>query len=223
MDKLRYQILDINIVALINQPTLQLPNPPAAFQTEEFESIFRPAITYSQGLAFDPSRGAAMTHQYESMVSQKVIAVSPLRLDVHDRSGKQQETPSDLPELFLKTVAALNINTIQALGINCELQFKVQDVAAKVIATKALADVQAFAPEGSRVQGGAARFYFNGSEGALYTIVIEPRNQDLTTNMIWMSCNYHIPKSAIPSIDELSVLHGHSFTAVMRFTEGLFG
>jgi len=218
----RYQLLDSNIVVLLNLPVLQLPNPPAAFQTEDFDATFKPAITYSQGLVIDPQRGPAITHQYESMASQKSIAASVYRVEVHDRSGKEDINEANLPALLLQVAATLNIDAILAVGVNYEVQFRVEGAAAAAIASRALTDISALVPRGSTVRGGTARFYFGGEDTELYALAIEPRLQDLTTNIVWMTCNYNINRAALPTADEFMAIQNRSYTVIKQLGERLF-
>jgi len=221
---LPFQLIDTNIVMVLNQPPLDMSNPLELFQTEDFENIFRPGISYSQGLILDQQRGPATTHQFESMVSQKIVTISNFRLEVHDRSGQGDGIgQSDLPTLALKTASVLGIHTIQALGVNYELQFRTEGSAAAALAAKALAPVDSFVPEGTRVRGGSARFYFGADNGSLYTLSIEPRQQDLTTNVIWIAANYNTTMSEIPDIEELRAIHGRGYDAIKTFIEHLFG
>jgi len=220
---LPFQLLDTNIVMVLNQPALDMSNPLGLFQSEEFESIFRPAIGYSQGLILDQQRGPATTHQFESMASQKIVTISNFRLEVHDRSGQGDKIgQNDLPILVLKTAEALGIHTIQALGVNYELQFRTEGTAAAALAAKALAPVDGFMPEGARVRGGSARFLFGEDNGPLYTLSIEPRQQDLTTNVVWVAANYNATMGEIPGVEELKAIHGRGYDTIKNFIELLF-
>ncbi len=222
-ERFRYQVLDISIVAVLNQPTLNIPNPPALFQSEEFEDLLRPPITYSQTLTLDPARGATTAHQFESMASQKSVSVSNFRVEAHDRSGRYNPVSSDLPLLFHKMLNQLNIQEIQALGANYEFQLKAPNNAAQTIAQKLLVNVESVLPIGSQVRGGAARIYFGDDNNSLYTLIVEPRFNDPSTNNIWMSCNYNITAIEAPAVEEVASILGRGYNVIERFAQELFG
>jgi len=218
----RFQVLDTSIVVVLNQPLTTIVNPAALFQTEEFEDLLRPNVAYSQGLVLDAARGALTNHQYESMVSQKTITLNVFRLEVRDRSGKDDISTSDLPQLVDKVISVLGITETQAIGTNYELQVKVPGNAAHAIADKLLIDINNDTSQDIRIQGGAARYYLIDGGGATYTVHVEPRFNDLTTRNVWMSCNCTVATGEVPDTQRLSSILLNGYNVSYTLARSLF-
>jgi len=218
----RFQILDTSMVVVLNQPLTIIANPASLFQTEDFEVLLRPVVTYSQGLVLDAARGALANHQYESMASQKTITLNAFRLEVHDKSGKDNFSTSDLPQLVDKVISVLGVTETQAIGMNYELQVKVPGNAAHVIADKLLADITNDTSQDIRVQGGAARYYLIDGSGATYTVHVEPRFNDLTTRNVWMSCNCTVTTDEVPDAQRFSSILSNGYNVLHTLAQSLF-
>jgi len=218
----RFQVLDTSIVVVLNQPLTTIVNPPALFQTEDFEDLLRPNVAYSQGLILDAVRGPLPNHQYESMVSQKTITLSTFRLEAHDRSGQDDISTSDLPQLVDKIISILGITETQAIGTNYELQVKVPGNAAHAIADKLLADINNNTSQDIHVQGGAARYYLIDGSGATYTVHVEPRFSDLTTRNVWMSCNCTVATGEVPDAQRFSAIFLNGYNVLHTLAQSLF-
>lgn len=113
------EVLDANIVILPEEPLTQSVNAMSLFEESELASLLRKPLTVSQGLSLDAAIGAAVgTFQIESMRSQKAISLSPLRIEVHDRSGQLDLEKAQIPETMFALANALHVGRIKAIGTN---------------------------------------------------------------------------------------------------------
>jgi hypothetical protein len=225
------EVLDTNIVALFQEPALQIPNLGAVFATDEFAPLLRPPLEISQALQIDATNtqlGAAVpavtSFQIESMRSQKTLAVSPLRLEAHDRSGREEARDTKLPELFTAALRALG-GHVKAVGANFNITFKASDetTAASSIAKRVLTDRSDLVPDGMAVIGGSAHILVAvaAHPGVAYTLGIEPRGNDLGTNQVWMTCNANVVTSELPTNEQLYSLLDDCRRIVMHVKESI--
>src|SRR5260221_3448792 len=199
------EILDANIIAVLKTPLTRVSNIGTLFSGEEIAPLMRQPLDLSQGIVLDPAVGGAVgTNQVESMRSQKTVTFSPMRIEAHDRSGKEDLTETKLPELFSAVMRALEVD-VQVVGSSIEASFRGQRPASAIIGEKVLLPNGPYVPEGMTLTGGSARLYLARGEPstATYTLAIEPRGQDVKTSEIWMSCNAQVFISEVPSVEQL--------------------
>src|SRR5712691_9861099 len=201
------EVLDANIVIIPEEPLKQTVNAVSLIEESDLAMFMRKPLTVTQGLGLDLALGGALigTYQIESMRSQKTIGFSPLRIEVHDRSGEPDLEKARIPETMVALVNALDMKRIKAIGANWAIMFKSLEgtPASTEIAEKLLRQDTSFLPQNMSPIGGAARIFLSDPSGVVYTLVIEPRGQDALTDELWMSCNAHLASSEALSIERL--------------------
>src|SRR5260370_12359696 len=153
------EVLDANIVIILEEPLTQTVNAVSLFEEKKLASLMRKPLTVSQGLSLDMSLGTTTgTLQIESMKSQKTVSLSPLRIEVHDRSGEPDLEGARIPETMVVLANALHIGPIKAIGTNWEVSFKSLEgtPASAAIAEKLLQQDTSFLPQNMRLIGGSA-------------------------------------------------------------------
>lgn len=219
------EVLDANIVIILENPLTQTVNPMSFLEGSEFASLMRKPLTVGQGLSLDMTLGAAIgTIQIESMRSQKTISLSPLRIEVHDRSGDEGLENAQIPETMLALANALQIGRIKAIGTNREVTFKSPRAipASAAIAEKLLQQDTSFLPQNMKFIGGAARMFLSDPSGVAYTLAIEPRGQNPLTDDLWMSCNGSLINPESLSLELLKEMFQQSYRLLFEMKASLF-
>ena len=219
------EVLDANIVILLEEPLTQTVNAVSLFEESKLASFMRKPLTVSQGLNLDITLGAAIgTYQIESMRSQKTISLSPVRIEVHDRSGEPDLERARLPETMVALADALHIERVKAIGANWEIVFKSPEgiSASTEIAEKLLRPDKSFLPQNMTPIGGAARLFLSGPSDVMYTLAIEPRGQNPATEELWISCNANLTSPEALSIDLLRKMFRQSYDLLFEVKESLF-
>jgi len=219
------EVLDANMVILPEEQLTQIANAMSLFERGELASFMRKPLTANQGLNLDLVLGAAVgTFQIESMRSQKTISLSPVRIEVHDRSGNQDLESAQIPETIVALAKALNIKRIKAIGANWDVIFKLQEgaIASKEIAEKFLQQDFSFLPQNMELIGGAARMFLSGPFGVVYTLGIEPRFQNPQTDELWMTCNASLTSPETLSIEMLKEMFQQSYNLIVKVHESRF-
>jgi hypothetical protein len=222
-DKL--ELLDANIVILPEEPLTQFANVMSLFEGSELASFMRKPLTTNQGLNLDLTLGAAVgTLQIESMRSQKTISLSPIRIEVHDRSGNRDLENAQIPETMVALANALHIHRIKAIGTNWEVMLKLQegDHASAAIAEKLLQQDTSFLLQNMRLIGGAVRVFLADPSGVVYTLAIEPRAQNPLTDELWITCNANLTSPEDLSIERLKEMFQQSYHLLFKVLESLF-
>jgi hypothetical protein len=217
------EVLDANIVILFEEPPRQNMSI-AWFEEGKFASLMQKP-TISQGLTVDPTAGTTLSmYQIESMRSQKIINLSALRIEVHDRSGEPDLEKAQIPETIAVLVNALHVESAKAIGANCEITFKLpeEDSASAVIAEKLLQKNFDFLPQHITPIGGTARLYLSDHSGTIYTLAFEPRGQDTKTNDLRMTCNANVSKPEDLSIERLRETFQQCYKVLFHVKESLF-
>jgi hypothetical protein len=219
------EVLDSNIVILLEEPLTQIANPLSLFEGSELTSFMKKPLTPSQGINLDLASGATVgTLQIESMKSQKTISLSPVRIEVHDRSGNRDPESTQIPETMVALANALHIHRVKAIGANWEVMLTLQEgvLASKEVAEKLLQQGTSFLPQNMELIGGTARMFLSGSSGVVYTLAIEPRLQNPQTNELWMTCNANHPSLEALSIELLKEMFRQSYQLLFKVQESLF-
>ncbi len=220
-----FEVLDANIVILPEEPLKQTVNAMSLFEESDLATLMRKPLTVSQGLSIDMALGVPIgTYQIESMRSQKTISLSPLRLEVHDRSGESDLEKTRIPETMFALANALPFGRIKAIGANWEVTFKSLEgiPASTEIAKKLFREDTSFLPQNMNPIGGAARLFLSDDSGVVYTLVIEPRGQNPATEELWMSCNAQAANLEALSIDLLKEMFQQSYNLLFAVKESLF-
>src|SRR5205814_10173659 len=101
------EVLNANIVIIPEVPLALTANPLLLFEKSDLSSLVRKPLTVGQGINLDLNLGAASgTLQIESMRSHKTISLSPLRVEVHDRSGNANVKEAKIPETTVAMASA---------------------------------------------------------------------------------------------------------------------
>lgn len=220
------EVLDANIVILPDVPLTQIGNALSLFEGSELASFMRKPLTANQGLNLDLTLGAAVgTLQIESMKSQKTISISPVRIEVHDRSGELDLERARIPETMVALANALPIGSIKAIGANWEVVFKSQEgvTASAAIAAKLLRqDTTGFLPQDMNLIGGGARLFLSDASGVVYTLAIEPRLQNPQTDELWLTCNANLANPESLTVELLKDMFQQSFRLLFNVKESLF-
>jgi len=219
------EVLDANIVIIPEEPLKQTVSGTSLFEQSEFASLMRKPLTISQGLSFDVSLGTTVgTYQIESMRSQKVISLSPIRLEVHDRSGESDLKKAQIPETMAAFMSVIHVGRIKAIGTNWEIVFKSPKVgsAGTAIAEKLLRQDTNFLPHNIKRDGGSVRLYLSDSSGTTYILALEPRGQNIQTDELWMSCNATVNYPEDLSIELLKEMFQQSYHLLFEVKESLF-
>ncbi len=220
------EVLDANIVILLEEPLTQTVNAVSLFEGRELASFMKKPLTVNQGLNLDLALGAAVgTYQVESMRSQKTISLSPVRIEVHDRSGETDVEKTKIPETMFALADALPIGLIKAIGANWEVTFKSLEgiPASTEIAKKLFREDTSFLPQKMNLIGGTARLLLSDDSGVVvYTLAIEPRGQNPTTEDLWMSCNATINNPEALSIEVLKAMFQQSYDLLFEVKKSLF-
>jgi len=219
------EVLDANIVIIPEVPLTLSANPLLLFEKSDLASLMHKPLTVGQGLNLDVTLGAATgSLQIESMRSQKTISLSPLRIEVHDRSGNADLEKAKIPDTIVALASAFHIERINAVGANWEVVFKSpgEISASAAIAKRLLQQDTSFLPQNIRPIGGAVRMFLSDDAGVLYTLVIEPRGLNALTDDLWMSCNAHVTISENLSIELLKEIFQQSYNLLLKVKESLF-
>ncbi len=220
------EVLDANIIILPEEPLKQneIVNVMSLFEGKEFAAFLRKPLTANQGVNFDLIAGTAVgTVQIESMRSQKSISLSPVRIEVHDRSGELDFEHARIPETTIAVANALHIQAIKAIGANWEVVIELPEgTASSVIANKLLQQNTSILLEGMKLTGGGARLYISGPSDITYTLAIEPRAQKALTNELWMTCNANFNNPVVLSIELLKDMFQQSYRLLFKVQESLF-
>jgi len=222
-DKL--EVLDANIVILPEEPLTQIANVMSLFERKELASLMRKPLTTNQGLNLDLAAGAAIgTFQIESMRSQKTISISPVRIEVHDRSGSNDLEHARIPETMVALATAIQIKRIKAIGANWEVMVKLPEgvLASKEIAEKLLQQDTSFLPQNMELIGGTARMFLSGPSSVVYTLAIEPRLLNPEADELWITCNANLTSPEALSIELLKDIFQQSYHLLFRFQESCF-
>jgi hypothetical protein len=183
------------------------------FEQGNLASFMRKPLTFGQGLSFDTTLGTTTgTYQIESMRSQKVIALAPLRIEVHDRSGEPDCEKAQIPETMVALANVLGIERVRAIGANWEIMFKLPGKisASAAISEKLLREDVSFFPPNMTSMGGAVRLFLADPSG-VYTLAIEPRGQIMQTDDVWMTCNLNVSYPESLSIELLKEMFQKSY------------
>ncbi len=219
------EVLDANIVIIPEEPLTQTVNAVSLFERSELAPFMRKPLTVGQGLGLDVTLGTTTgMYQIESMRSQKTISLSPLRIEVHDRSGEADFERARIPETMLALANALHIGRIKAIGANWEVMFKSAEgvPASREIAEKLLQQDMSFLPQNMAPIGGAARLFLSDPSGEVYTLAIEPRGQNALTDELWMFCNANVNNPEALSIELLRAMFQQSYDLLFEVKESLF-
>lgn len=220
------EVLDANIVILPEEPLTQIGNALSLFEGSELSSFMKKPLTANQGLNLDLALGAAVgTLQIESMKSQKTISISPVRIEVHDRSGDLDLEKAQIPEMMVALANALHIKRIKAIGANWEVVFKSREgvTASTAVAEKLLRqDTMSFLPQDMKLIGGAARVFLSGPSDVMYVLAIEPRLQNPQTDELWLTCNANLASPESLTIELLKDMFQQSFHLLFEVKESLF-
>jgi hypothetical protein len=220
------EVLDANIVILPEEPLPQIGNVMSLFEGSELSSFMKKPLTANQGLNLDLALGAAVgTLQIESMKSQKIISISPVRIEVHDRSGDPDLEKAQIPEMMVALVNALHIKRIKAIGANWEVVFKSREgvTASAAVAEKLLRqDTMSFLPQDMKLIGGAARVFLSGPSDVMYVLAIEPRLQNPQTDELWLTCNANLAGPESLTIELLKDMFRQSFRLLFEVKQSLF-
>jgi len=220
------EVLDANIVILPEEPLTQIGNVMSLFEGSELASFMKKPLTANQGLNLDLALGAAVgALQIESMKSQKTISISPVRIEVHDRSGNRDLESAQIPEMMFALANALHIERIKAIGANWEVMFKSLEgvTASAAVAEKLLRqDTTSFLPQDMKLIGGAARVFLSGPSDVVYVLAIEPRLQNPQTDELWLTCNANLTSPESLSIELLKDMFQQSFRLLFEVKESLF-
>src|SRR6266700_2813784 len=201
------EVLSANIVILPEEPLKQIMNAISLFESRELAPFMRKPLTVGQGLNVDVALGTTTgMFQVESMKSQKTISLSPLRIEVHDRSGEPDLEKRRIPETMFALANALSIGRIKAIGANWEIMFKTLSgsPASKEIEEKLLLQDKSFLPKNLKPIGGAARLFLSD----LYDL--------------WMSCNANRPIPEDLTLDSLREIYQQSYDLLFKVKETLF-
>lgn len=221
----KFEVLDANIVIIPGETLLQTINPLLLFERNDLATLMRKPLTVGQGINMDMTIGAVTGMlQIESMKSQKTVSLGPLRVEVHDRSGNTDLEKAKIPKTAVVLVDVLNIKRISAIGANWEVVFKSPGgiSASAAIADRLLQQNTSFLPSNVSPVGGAARMFLSDDAGVIYTLVIEPRGQNVQTNELWMSCNAHIANPETLSVELLTDVFQQSYNLLLKVKESLF-
>ncbi len=219
------EVQDANIVILPEEPLTQIRNAMSLFEGSELAPFMRKPLTANQGLNFDLAQGAAVgTLQIESMRSQKTVSISPVRIEVHDRSGNRDLESAQIPETMFALANALHIGPIKAIGANWEVVFKSREgvTASATVAEKLLRQDTSFLPPDMKLIGGAARVFLSGSSDVVYVLAIEPRLQNPQTDDLWLTCNANLTSPESYSIELLKDMFQQSYHLLFEVKESLF-
>jgi hypothetical protein len=220
-----FEVLDANIVIIPEKPLPQTANPLSLFERSDLAMLMRKPLTIGQGINLDTTIGAVTGMlQIESMKSQKTVSLGPLRIEVHDRSGKIDLEGAKIPKTAVVLVDALSIKDIGAVGANWEIVFKSPEgiSAGVAIAEKLLYQNTSFLPNNISPIGGGVRLFLSDDSGVMYTLAVEPRGQNVQTNDLWMSCNAHVANPENLSIGLLKDVFQQSYNLLLKVKESLF-
>ncbi len=218
------EVLDANIIIIPEGPLTQTVNAMSLFEGSKLASFMRKPLTLGQGLSLDVTLGTTTgTYQIESMRSQKVIVLSPLRIEVHDRSGEPDFEKARIPETMIALADVLHVEHVKAIGANWEIMFKSprEISASAVIAKKLLRQDTGFLPHNMSSVGGAVRLFLTDPSGE-YTLAIEPRGQIAQTDDLWMTCNANVSYPENLSVDLLKDMFQQSYNLLFQMKESLF-
>lgn len=219
------EVLDANLIIIPDEPLTQIVNAMSLFEKSKLASFMRKPLTIGQGLNLDVTLGTATgTYQIESMRSQKVIVLSPLRIEVHDRSGESDFEKARIPETMEAMANALQVGPIKGLGANWQILFTLPEgiSAGSVIAKKLLQQNTDFLPHNIHPIGGAVRLFLADVSSAEYTLAIEPRGQNAQTEELWMTCNASISYPENLSTELLKELFQKSYSLLFQVKDSLF-
>jgi hypothetical protein len=219
------EVLDANIVIILEEPLAQTVNTASLLEESELAPLMRKPLTLSQGLSLDLGIGAPVgTHQIESMRSQKTISLSPLRIEVHDRSGEANLEKGRIPETMVALANALHIGRIKAIGTNWEVLFKSQEKvpASVTIAEKLLLQDISFLPQNMKPIGGSVQMFLTDPSDVVYMLAIEPRGQNALTDELRMLCNANINTPEALSVELLKKMFQHSYHLLFDVKKSLF-
>lgn len=219
------EVLDANIVILLEEPLTPIVNALSLFESGKLASFMRKPLTPSQGLQLDATQGTVVgTFQIESMKSQKTISLSPVRIEVHDRSGELDLERARIPETMIALVNTLHIEHIKAIGANWEVMIKLSEgtSASAEIAEKLLQQNSSFLPQNMKLTGGAARLFLSDPSGVVYTLALEPRAQNPLADELWITCNANRTSFEALTIDLLKEMFQQSYDLLFEVKESLF-
>lgn len=221
------EVLDISIVALPAAPFPLPSNLRAVFEGETLRELIQGPLAYNQTLQIDPVTGAAnLMNQAESMRSQKIVAVSPLRIELHDRSGEVNvERLRRLPEIMSAILTAFGFNQLRAIGANYEMTYRVAEAegsAAGAIARRVLPTPTDVVPESLQLAGAVTRLFLSDNEGRTYTVAVEPRFQDRATRDLFLSCNVELPIAHVPPVETIRAMFDTGYGVFQDIVSRLF-
>jgi hypothetical protein len=219
------EVLDANIVILLEEPLTQAINAVSLFEEEELASLVRKPLTVGQVLNFEATVGAATgMYQFESMRSQKTINLSPVRIEVHDYSGKTDFEAAKIPETVLALIEALHVKRAKAIGANWVVTFKSSDgtPAGARIAGELLQRHTSYLPRKMTFTGGSARLFLEDDSGMQYVLGMEPRGQSPSTDEFWMTCNANLNNPESLSVELLKGMFQQSYNLLFEVRRSLF-
>ena len=198
-------IVGINLIALLGRPDrglVGLERIGKIFQDEDLAGLLvQPAMT--QGFGIDPGSPTAVpTVQGESMRSQRMVTVTPNRIEVHDLSGSSGRT-DELVRLMELLIKAYAIEEIQKCGSNFVAIGKMQTnaSAAGAIYGTLLRHDPLFA-EGATIIGGGVRWFLS-REDLHFNVAVEPRANLPDAADVWISCNSEMDVTHLPDSSQM--------------------
>jgi len=217
------EVLDASVVVVPAAPLTQLAHVSALFQTDELKSLMR-TVTAAQSLQLDAASGnVAPALSFESMRDQRVAHVGSNRIAVHDRTGDQDFDVEALAHILEYLVRELGV-TVSAVGANFDVTFPVPGGknAAQTIANALFKDRKSYLAEGMETLGGATRLFLSQSDGARYTVAIEPRFNSLEATDLYITSNANLAIEVMPTSERLVQLVRDNCGVVERVARSLF-
>jgi hypothetical protein len=200
-----HDLISASIVFLLDEPIDSGQDISKLVRSEEFLQLIGRRIAYAPGIAPDAQGGLKQSHTFESVQTHKVVAISPNRVEAHDRSG--QDDMSSLAELAFGVQSLVGVKKVRAVGVNFEIVLDdTSGAAGKTIAQHVLSPALKSSTAGMTISGASAKFFLTDDDQTTGTLQIEPRWNDVNSPEIWISTNTNMMVSEIPTLEALNSL-----------------
>jgi len=172
---------------------------------------------FDQGIVADAAGGIVASITVQGIRSFKAVTLSPVRLEVHNRSGLLNPQENGLPQMARKLFEVAETTGLQAIGVNFEvlIQSSLQSTAAKEIAHRILKPELLDFGKIATFSGISSKFFFETISGYSSSVSIEPRWNDVDSPTIWIQTNTNADISDVPDEQFINELYDEAKTVLV--------
>jgi hypothetical protein len=215
------EVLSSNVVILpaglspISADTLE------SLKTSRLIKMLGRGAKITQGVVADIERGTVTTIVVDGTQSRKLVTMSPLRIDVTDRSGSTDIEADQLLDITEELISFTGVKEIRALGVNFEavLDTPHGETAGSFVARKFIVPSVTKLSTASQVSSLGVRLYFAAPNTHSSTLAIEPRFSDPAASELSITLNTNSDQSHVPDKVELLALYREGRELLKAFVD----